>query len=154
MSTTPTPPPSSIVAPTHTPAQYDMTDSVADNIERGTWFDFAALILGIVGALNIIDGIAGIRNSRYLVDTHLFANTHAWGWFFLIWGVIQIFAAFAVYRGAGWGIVLAIATVGLNAIAQLSNARSYPVWSITILALDILVMYGLIVHRNRPPTRY
>jgi hypothetical protein len=130
-----------------------MTDSVAENIERSTWFDFAALILGLVGTFNILDGITGIRNSKYLVNEHLFANVHAWGWFFLIWGIIQLFAAFAVYRGAGWAIVIAIATVAVNALAHLANARSYPVWSITILTLDVLVMYGLIVHRNRRPIR-
>ena len=150
MSSTGTPPPSAVVHPTHTPATYDMSDSVASEIQRTTWFDFAAVLLGIVGFLNVIDGIAAIRSSNYLVNEHLFGNMHAWGWFFLIWGIIQLFAAFAVFREAGWGIAVAVATAAFNAIAQLANARSYPVWSLSIVAIDGLIMYGLIVHRRRP----
>jgi uncharacterized membrane protein len=122
---------------------------VRDEISRSTWFDFAAMLLFLVGAFNIIDGIAAIRNSNVLADSELFASLQAWGWFFLIWGVIQILAAFAVFREATWGVVVAIATVGFNAIAQLANADTYPVWSLTIVALDVLVLYGLIVHRRR-----
>jgi len=145
------PPPSAVVHSTHTPARHPVSDSVADEIQRSTWFDFAALLLGLVGVFNVIDGIAALSNSSYLADRELFASLHAWGWFFLIWGVIQILAAFAVFREATWGIVVAIATVFLNAIAQLSDARSYPVWSVTIIAIDVLIMYGLIVHRRPRP---
>jgi hypothetical protein len=123
-----------------------------DEISRSTWFDFAAMLLFLVGAFNIIDGITAINNSSYLADRELFANLHAWGWFFLIWGVIQVLAAFAVFKEATWGVVVAIATVSLNAIAQLANAGTYPAWSLTIVALDVLILYGLIVHRRRRPT--
>ena|SRR5438034_2530726 len=142
------PPPSAVVHSTHTPARHPVSDSVADEIQRSTWFDFAALLLGLVGVMNVIDGLAAVNNSSYLADSHLFANLHAWGWFFLIWGVIQIMAAFAVFKEATWGIVVAIATVFVNAIAQLADAQDYPIWSLTIVAIDVLIMYGLIVHRR------
>jgi hypothetical protein len=143
------PPPSAVVHSTHTPQRHVDPASIEDEIQRSTWFDFAAMLLFIVGVLNIIDGIAAISDSKYLSRTELFASLHAWGWFFLIWGVIQLFAAFAVFREATWGIVVAIATAGLNLIAQLSNARSYPVWSLAIATLDVLIIYGLVVHRRR-----
>ncbi len=140
------PPPSAVVHSTHTPQRH--AGSVEGEIARSTWFDFAAMLLFLVGVFNAIDGIAAIGDSRYLADNHLFANLHAWGWFFLIWGVIQMIAAFAVFRGATWGIVIAVATVFVNAISQLSNSRDNTVWSLTIVALDVLIMYGLIVHRR------
>jgi hypothetical protein len=144
------PPPSAVVHSTHTPDTHGVRDySVADEIQRSTWFDFAAMLLFIVGALNVIDGISAIGDSKYLAHTQLFANLHAWGWFFLIWGVIQLFAAFAVFREASWGIWVAVATCGFNVIAQLSNAKAYPVWSLSIAFLDVLIIYGLIVHRRR-----
>ena len=144
------PPPSAVVHSTHTPDTHGVRDySVADEIQRSTWFDFAAMLLFIAGALNIIDGISAIGDSKYLSHTQLFANLHAWGWFFLLLGILQIFAAFAVFKEATWGIIVAIATAGLNLIAQLSNAKAYPVWSLSIAFLDVLIMYGLIVHRRR-----
>ena len=126
-----------------------LPDSVQDEIERGTWLDFAALLLFLVGMFNVIDGLAAIRDSNYVVNQVLFSSLHAWGWFFLIWGIIQLVAAFAVYRGAGWGIAAALVTAFFNAIAHLSAAKTYPVWSITIVVLDVLIMYGLVVHSGR-----
>ena len=61
---------------------------------------------------------------------------------FLVWGIIQTIAAFAVNRGAGRGIAAAVVTAFFNAIAHLSAANTYPVWSITIVVLDGLIMYG------------
>src|SRR5947207_9546450 len=92
---------------------------VAEETERAQWLDFGCLLLVLVGAFNIIDGIAAIRDSKYLTHQVLFSNLHAWGWFFLIWGIIQIFAGVAVFRGKTWGIVLAVATAFVNALSHL-----------------------------------
>jgi hypothetical protein len=126
-----------------------LPDSVQGEIERTTWLDFAALLLFLVGMFNVIDGLAAINDSKYVTGQVLFSNLHAWGWFFLIWGIIQLVAAFAVYRGASWGIAAAVVTAFFNAIAHLSAAKTYPVWSITIVVLDVLIMYGLVVHSGR-----
>src|SRR4051794_21754176 len=69
-----------------------LPDDVKQEIEQQTWLQFAAVILLLVGAFNIIEGIAMIGNSSYVAEDLLFANLDAWGWFFLIWGVIQIWA--------------------------------------------------------------
>jgi hypothetical protein len=42
---------------------------------------------------------------------------------------------------AGW-----VAFAGVNAIVQLGFLAAYPVWSILIIALDVVVIYALIVH--------
>jgi hypothetical protein len=132
-----------------TPREERLPASVEDEIQRTTWLDFAALLLFLVGFFNVIDGIAAIRDSKYVVNEVLFSNLHAWGWFFLIWGIIQLFAAFSVYRGASWGIVAGIVTAFFNAIAHLSAAQTSPVWSITIVVLDVLIMYGLVANTGR-----
>jgi uncharacterized membrane protein HdeD (DUF308 family) len=138
-------PPSSI-----TPTTGTMPASVESEITRTTWLDFACIMLFLVGCLNIIDGLAALRNSAYVADHVLFSSLHAWGWFFLIWGIVQLVAAFAVYRGAGWGIVVALISVFFNAIAHLSAAQAAPIWSITIVVLDVLIIYGLVSQANRP----
>ena len=129
-----------------------LPDSVQGEIERTTWLDFAALLLFLVGMFNVIDGLAAINDSKYVVNQVLFSNLHAWGWFFLIWGIIQIIAAFAVYRGAGWGIAAAVVTAFFNAIAQLSWAGTYPVWAIAAIVVDVLIIYGLVVYGGRGST--
>jgi hypothetical protein len=123
---------------------YGLPDSVKSEISRRSWLDFAGVMLMLVGAFNIIDGLAAISGSSYVVDKLLFASLDAWGWFFLIWGIFQIVAGLAVMRGAGWGAVVGIVTAFVNAIAQLSAARTNPVWSLAIITADALVIYGLV----------
>jgi hypothetical protein len=125
-----------------------LPEEMYDEIERKNWYDFACILLVLVGTFNVIDGISAVSDSKYVTDQVIFSSLHAWGWFFLIWGALQIVAAFAAYRGAGWAIVLAIVTAFFNAISHLGAARMYPVWSILIITIDVLVMYGLIVHRG------
>jgi hypothetical protein len=112
--------------------------------DRHTWLDLAGILLLLVGFFNIIDGIAAISDSSYLSSHVLFSNLHAWGWFFLIVGVVQILAGWAVMKSAGWAAIVGILTAFLNAIAQLSAAHTFSVWALTIVAIDVLVIYGLV----------
>jgi hypothetical protein len=116
------------------------------------WIAFAGTMLILVGFFNVIDGIAAISGSDYLVNQLLFSNLDAWGWFFLIWGGIQVIAGFAVYTGAGWGAIIGVISAFGNAIAQLSWARAYPVWAVSAIVLDVLVIYGLMVYGGRRDT--
>jgi len=113
------------------------------------WIGFAGIMLILVGFFNVIDGIAAIGNSNYLANQLLFANMDAWGWFFLIWGILQIFAGFAIMNGATWGAIVGVVTAFVNAIAQLSWARTYPVWAIAAIVLDVLIIYALVVYGGR-----
>jgi len=113
------------------------------------WIGFAGIMLILVGFFNVIDGIAAIGNSNYLANQLLFADMDAWGWFFLIWGILQIFAGFAIMNGATWGAIVGVVTAFVNAIAQLSWARTYPVWAIAAIVLDVLIIYALVVYGGR-----
>ena len=103
-------------------------------------------MLILVGCINMIDGIAAISDSKYLTNQLLFGNLHAWGWFFLIWGVIQILTGLAIFRGVPWAAIVGVGSAFLNAIAQLGWAHTYPVWAICAMVLDGFVIYGLVVY--------
>jgi hypothetical protein len=113
------------------------------------WVAFAGTMLILVGCFNVIDGISALANSDYLVNQLLFANLHAWGWFFLIWGAVQIVTGFAIYSGAGWAAIVGVVSAFGNAIAQLSWARAYPVWAVSAIVLDVLIIYALVVYGGR-----
>src|SRR5881409_3657748 len=82
------------------------------------WVVFAAVLMLLAGVFNVIDGIAAISGADYLADRLLFANLDAWGWFFLVWGVIQILSGISIYRGASWAARVGIGAAFLNALAQ------------------------------------
>jgi hypothetical protein len=130
-------------------ARVDRTYVQEEEVSGTGWIAFAGLMLILVGFFNVIDGIAAISSSDYLVNQLLFSNLDAWGWFFLIWGAVQICAGFAVYTGAAWGAVIGVISAFGNAIAQLSWARTYPVWAIAAIVLDVLIIYALVVYGGR-----
>jgi len=121
-----------------------LPDSMKAEMEQTTWRDLGAIIVGLVGAMNVIDGVSAVRNSSYIAHHVQFSSVHAWGWVMLACGIVQICAAFAVYRGAVWGAAIAIATAFFNALAQMASVREYPVWSLLILSLDVFAIYGLV----------
>jgi hypothetical protein len=118
---------------------------------KGTgWLAFAGIMLLLVAFFNVIAGIAAITHSDYLADRVLFANLDAWGWFFVIWGTIQLIAAVGIFTRSRWAVALGLLTAFFNAVAQVSWSGTYPVWAVSAMTLDILVIYGLIVYGRGP----
>jgi hypothetical protein len=121
--------------------------------ERGPgWLAFAGVMLAIIGGLNVLYGIAAISNSKfYLRDVaYVAGDLNTWGWFLVVIGACQFLAAFGIFTGSQPGRWIGIATAAGNAILQLIFLPSYPLLAITILAVDVLVLYALIVFGGRP----
>ena len=118
-----------------------------DDRGRG-WVIFAAALLMTLGTLNVIDGIAAISNSQFFVRHahYLFGDLGSWGWILAVIGVCQGLTGLAIARGsdvARWaGIGFALA----NALAQLLFIQAYPLWSLAIFSVDLLVVYALVVY--------
>jgi hypothetical protein len=103
----------------------------------------------IVGTIDIISGLVAILDDNFLVGAPgklYVVDTTAWGWITLIIGVIVVGAAFGVFAGMVWARAIGAILAGANAIAQLGIIRAYPIWALIVITIDILVIYGLIVH--------
>jgi hypothetical protein len=112
---------------------------------------FAGVMIMIAAVLNTLYGIAAIdKASFFIADArYVFGDLNTWGWFLLGLGVVQAFAAFAIWRGAGWARWFGVACASVNAILQMLWIPAYPVLAMTILALDITVIYGLLAYGGR-----
>ncbi|MCO5314750.1 MAG: hypothetical protein M9938_01080 [Solirubrobacterales bacterium] len=109
---------------------------------------FAAVMLIVLGVLNVIYGIAALDSASVLVnDTRLIlTNLNTLGWVTIILGVIQLIGGFSLYAGNTFGRVVGIAGGTLGAIgALLGMGGAYPWWSLAIFALCIWVTWGIIV---------
>ena len=58
----------------------------------------------------------------------------------------MLFAGFAVLSGQTWGRVVGITLAVLSAMANFAFIPYYPVWSVTIIALDVFVIWALAAH--------
>jgi hypothetical protein len=99
----------------------------------------------------MIQGIAAIANSHvFTANAHyVFANLRAWGWITLILGVLLLIAAVGVLAGNQLARWFAVAVIGLNAIDQMFFIPAYPFWSLTIIAMDVVALYGLLAYGSR-----
>ena len=90
---------------------------------------FAAILLLIVGTLNIIYGIGALGDaSFYANDTrYILTNLHTMGWVLIILGVIQLTGGFSLMAGNAYGRVIGVIGGSIGAIgALLSMGGSTP----------------------------
>jgi hypothetical protein len=115
------------------------------------WMTFAGVMLAMLATLNFIDGVAAVSNSSFFVADakYVFSDLNTFGWILIAVSVVQIVTAFGVWgqwKGVRWvGVTIA----ALNSVVQLTFMPSYPFWSLCLFALDILVIYALVVHGAR-----
>jgi hypothetical protein len=114
------------------------------------WIGFAAIMLLIVGGIDFFQGLIAVIEEDYYVPTEsgfLVFDLTGWGWTMMIWGVLLVLGGFALAAGQGWARWFAIVVVSLNFLAQLGflgNTQT-PLWSLTAIALSIIVLYALTV---------
>jgi hypothetical protein len=112
---------------------------------------FAAILLAVIGCFNLIYGIAAIANAHVFVANahYVFGSLRSWGWITLIIGVVQLLAAAGVVTGNQAARWLGVAVLGLNAIDQMFFLPAYPFWSLTIIAIDVVALWGLCAYGSR-----
>ena len=119
---------------------------------EGYWMIvFAVALLVTVGFFNLIDGIAAIANSHvFIANAHyVVGDLRAWGWVVLILGTLQVIAAVAILAGSQAARWFAVVVIGLNAIGQMLFIPAYPFWSLLIIAVDFVALWGLCAYGSR-----
>ena len=109
---------------------------------------FAAILLLMLGTINIIYGIGALDDANYFVDDTRFVldNLNTLGWVLIILGVIQLTGGFSLMAGNTYGRVIGIVGGSLGAIgALLSIGQGNPWWSLAVFALCVYVVHGIIV---------
>ena len=114
------------------------------------WIVFAGVILLMSGTFSAVQGFVALlgpdgyyvlsAGSLWLLDVT------GWGWWNLITGILLALTAVAIFAGQTWARVVAVILVILNAIGQLLLVPAQPWWSLIVIAIDILIIYALIVH--------
>jgi hypothetical protein len=121
-----------------------------DNREVSGWAVggavFAAVLMMIAGAFQLIAGLTAIIKDTFFVTTPNYLLTFdvsGWGWIHLAFGVVLLVAGFFVLQGNAWARVIGIALAGLSAIANFLFIPYYPLWSLLIIGLDVWVIWAL-----------
>jgi hypothetical protein len=126
-----------------------------DDSDRGYgWVMFAGVMLLVLGTLNFIEGVAAISNSHFFIGntSYIVGSLNTWGWIVLIIGVVQWAVGCGVFLKNQLSRWVGVVVLAANAIVQLLMMPAYPFWSLSIFALDILAIYGLVAYGKKIAT--
>lgn len=113
-----------------------------------SWLSFAGLLLCVMGFFNLLDGIVALSKKEFYVVTEgrlLVFNFTAWGVIWIVVGVAQLVVGGAVLGRQPWARIPGIALAVLAIIGQLVFLNAYPVWSVIVIAILVVAIYGLMV---------
>jgi len=113
------------------------------------WVVFASIMLTVVGGINIIQGLAALFDESIFVvrsgDQLLIADFDTWGVALLVFGAAQAGAGLGLNSGHGWARIVAIVVACISILGQTLFLSAYPIWSVMIIAIDVIVIYALTV---------
>jgi hypothetical protein len=114
------------------------------------WVVFAGVMMVLLGFFHIVQGLVAIFDrGYYLVGPEgLVVNVDytTWGWVHVIVGIVALLAGFGVVIGNMAARVVGVGLAMLSAILNLVFIAAYPVWSTIVIAVDVIIIYAIIVH--------
>jgi len=114
------------------------------------WVVFASCMLFLVGAFQAIQGLVAIFDDGFYVVSSaglvVDVNYNVWGTVHLLLGVVLLLSGAGILTGNVAARTVGVLMAGLSALVNLVFIEAYPVWSIIIIAVDVVVIYSLTVH--------
>jgi hypothetical protein len=111
------------------------------------WIIFAGVIMLVEGFLDAMWGLAAVINNEVVTvggrGGVVVWDISAWGWGHLILGTIVALTGLGLLAGQSWARWFGILFVSLDMLIQFGTFGLFPLWSITIIALDIIILYQL-----------
>ncbi len=108
---------------------------------------FAGVMLAISAGFQILQGISLIANDEVFVSgvdfTYAFDLT-AWGWIYLVFGVIALLTGIGILTQQAWAWLVGILIAALSMIANFGYLPYFPIWALTVIAIDVIVMWALV----------
>jgi hypothetical protein len=125
-----------------------MEATMSANSSMAGWIGFAGMLMLIIGGIDFFQGLIALFEDEYYLVTQsgfLVVDLTTWGWIMLLWGVLLMLAGLALIAGQSWARWFTIVVVSLNIFAQLGflGNSTYPLWALTALALNVVVLYAL-----------
>jgi hypothetical protein len=110
---------------------------------------FAAVVMMMTGGFQAFQGLVALLNDDFYVVGQKWTfsfDVTSWGWVHLIVGVLVAVAGVFVLRGAVWARGVGVGVAAVSALLNFMWLPYYPIWSLLIIALDVIVIWALIAH--------
>jgi hypothetical protein len=119
---------------------------------RSGWLTFAGIAALAAGVYNAVGGLAALSDDDTLeaqaTEVLFGIDLTAWGWFWLVVGVLQVITGVLILRRHMWGLWLGVIGASLSVVMTSFVMFTFPLWAIAVLTLDFLVLYGLLTRSD------
>jgi hypothetical protein len=136
-----------------TSADYASTGYASDRPEVTGWVGwvtFAGIMLIMLGIFQAIEGFVAIFDDGYYLvrPNGLVVNVDytVWGWIHLIIGLIAIAVGLGLLAGNMLARIVGVIVAVISATLNVLFIGAYPVWSTIVIAVDVIVIYAIVVH--------
>jgi len=119
------------------------------------WIAFAGIMMIVVGGLQAIYGLVALFNDNWVVWNNgnaVFLDITVWGWVHLAVGIVVVLAGIGVMSGNVVARTVGVLVAAVSLVAAFLALPLYPVWSIILIAIDLLVIWALIAHGSEMRT--
>jgi hypothetical protein len=110
---------------------------------------FAGVMLTLGGVMQGFYGLVAIINDQWPVyanQANLLLGLTAWGWIHLVLGVIALIAGVGIVMGSALARGIGVIVAGVSMVVTFMSLPAEPLWSLTIIAVDLVIIYALIAH--------
>jgi hypothetical protein len=110
---------------------------------------FAAIMLLILGTLNVIYGIGALGSASVYSDNVrlVISDLNTYGWILIILGVFQFTGGVSLMAGNAYGRIIGIIGGSVGAVwALISIAGANPWWSLAVFFLSAWIVWGIIIY--------
>lgn len=125
-------------------------DSEPDPTGWTGWVMFASFMMFMLGTFAVVQGLVAIFNDDHYAVTAsgllIEVDYTAWGWVHLLLGLLIVAAGAGLLAGNMAARIVAVALAALSAVVNLVFIEARPIWSIIVIAIDVLVIYSVTVH--------
>lgn len=116
--------------------------------KRSGWLTFAGIVLIVAGVYNGLSGLGALSDDDTIAaqaqEVLFGVDLTVWGWLLLLVGVLQILAGVLIFQRNVWGLWLGVIFACLSAFLAVFMIFPFPIWALTIITIDLLVLYGLL----------
>ena len=120
--------------------------------KRSGWITFAGVTALLAGGYNALSGIAALADDDTVAaqagEVLYGLDLTAWGWFWLIVGVVQIGTGVMILQRNAAGLWLGVTLACVSGFMTVFVMFVFPIWALAVLALDFLVLYGLLTRSD------
>lgn len=117
---------------------------------KGSWAyglaAFAGVLLAMVGLFQFLQGLSAVLKDTVFVrspDYVYSIDLTGWGWIHMLLGAAAVAVGIAVLYGQTWALATGILIAILSAVANFAFVPYYPLWSILVIAIDVLAIWAL-----------